>query len=113
MKTRRSELFEFIEGLYVPKQLQDEFAKLRTIIYENDYRGITLDDRYTMHNDCLIIETKGKGAYETFKGFYIARVDVGSIGKDMANIAIYKPGINLAEPLKVLKGNIRINIPLD
>ena len=109
--TRRKQLEDFVNGLYFPVSLLEEKYQLLAIIRENDYRGIEERDAETLHDDCLIIETKGRGARETYKEFLICRVDVGSVGAKMADIAIHPTGTALSTPKRVDRLNIRFNIP--
>lgn len=107
---RRTELNEFIDRLYIPVNLREEVAQLRRIIAENDYRSIEDKDAGTMHKNALVIETQGRGIRETYKEFVICRIDVGRVGKDMADIAIYYKDSTIASPLRVNKRNIKINL---
>ena len=112
--TKREKLLNYIESLYTPVSLIPEKAKLQKIVMENDYyEEIATYHQNSVHNDCLIIETKGNGSRATFKGFYIARVDIGNVGYKFADVAIYKPGCTLATPTKVTRYNKNINIPRD
>lgn len=109
--TRRERLIDFIDSLYCPVAYRDEVALLKKIAAENDYRGIEKKDQNTMHEQSLIIETKGRGSRETYSCFYICRVDVGEVGEEMADIAIfYKDDSCLATPRRVSRKNIKINI---
>lgn len=110
--TRRTQLNNFLDLIYKPVGLTGEIAQLRRIISENDYREIREDDTGKMFKNCLIIETAGRGLRETYKAFYIARVDIGNVGAEMADIAIYYNGSDFpATPRRVGRKNIKINIP--
>ena len=111
--TRRTQLNNYIDKLYIPVSLREKAAQLRRIVAENDYRSIESKDYGSMHENCLIIETSGRGLRETFAGYKIARVDAGKVGPEMADIAIIENGSNLATPMKVNKKNIRINLLQD
>lgn len=111
--TRRTQLFNFLEGLYVPVSLRDEFAQLLAIVRENDYRAIEARDSNKSFNDCLIIETKGRGKWETYSEFYICRVDVGQVKKSMVDVAVLPNGSSRFAPKRVNCANIKINIPND
>lgn len=110
--TRREKLREFIYSLYCPICMQDNRAMLLKIIAENDYRGITQYDENKMFRDCLLIFTKGKGERETYAGYQVTRVDIGSVGNIYADIAIYYDSF-LASPRKIARANLRLNIPLN
>lgn len=108
--TRKERLWNFIDSLYCSSSKYEEKAKLRRIVFENDYRSIEESDSGKMFRDCLIIETKGRGAYETFQGFKVCRVDIGAVGPTMADIAIFYDS-TIATPQRVARGNIKINLP--
>jgi len=108
---RRTQLLDYMSGLYVPKSKNNEFSQLVKIVCENDYRPINENDSGKMFRDCLIIETKGRGLYETYQSHKICRIDVGEVGGSMANVAIYENDISPVKPMKINKGNIRINLP--
>ena len=108
---RRNELLAFISGLYIPVGKREEYATLRNIVLENDYRPIQDCDSMTMKKDCLIIETHGRGLYETFQGFHVTRVDIGEVGEKFADVAIYYPDIEFVIPQRIAKSNIKINVP--
>lgn len=108
--TRRLQLNEFLDRIYIPVDLREEVAQLRRIIAENDYRAINDKDANTKHLNALVIETSGCGLRETYKEFHICRVDVGKVGKDMADIAIYYRDCDIANPQRVSKRNIKFNL---
>ena len=109
--TRRDKLIDFIDSIYFPVSLSEEKYTLLAIIRENDYRGIEEKDANKQFADCLIIETKGRGARESYSEYRICRVDVGEVGPVMADIAVYNHGACLATPKRVKRNNIRFNIP--
>ena len=111
--TRRTQLNNFIDSLYIPVSLRGQAAQLRRIIAENDYRPIGDEDADTMREHCLIIETKGKGLRQSFAAYHVCRVDIGEVGPDMADIAIYYEGSYKVLPKRVNRKNIKINILSD
>lgn len=108
--TRKEKLLNFISSLYIPSGKREEKARLMRIVLENEYRAIEESDSGKMFRDCLIIETKGRGVYETFHGFKVCRVDIGAVGPTMADIAIFYDS-TIATPQRVARGNIKINLP--
>ncbi|MBQ1347770.1 MAG: hypothetical protein IIY58_00200 [Aeriscardovia sp.] len=108
--TRRNELQTYLSGLYVPAILKKEHSLALHIILENDYRSIEEADAGKMFQDCLIIRTAGNGEREVFKGFTIARVDIGDVGEKFADVAIYAD-IDRVTPMRVKRDNIKINLP--
>lgn len=108
--TRREELLDFLDKIYIPVDKQVECAKLRRIILENDYRPIDRRDSETIRNNCLVILTKGKGIREAFAGFSITRIDIASVSNTLATIAIYNEGLDRFEPQRINRLNKRINI---
>lgn len=108
---RNTELNDFIEGLYVPVKYREEIDLLRKLIASQEYRAIEESDAGKSFPDCLVIDTKGRGLRETYSDFTVSRVDVGDVGSEYANIAIYYKGSDLATPKRISKKNIRINIP--
>ena len=110
MKTRKDRLIDFIDRIYTPRALTAKINELRRIVLNGKFRAIEDQDAHTTHENCIVIETKGRGSYETFKNYYICRVDVGDVGPVMADVAIYYD-INFASPQRVNKGNIKINLP--
>lgn len=111
MKTRRFQLSEFMSNIYIPVSKTEDYHKIMKIIGENDYRSIQIEDSGKTFLDCLVIETKGRGKYETFQGYSIARIDIGEVTENMADIAIYPNDGTTVKPLKVKRGNIKINLP--
>ena len=112
--TRREELLAFLDSIYVPVKLREEVALLKRIIRENDYRGIEKEDENTIHEYTLVIDTVGKGSRETYSDFTICRVDVGAVGAQMADVAIYYKGNSyMATPKRVSRKNIKINVLQD
>lgn len=110
--TRRTQLMNFIEQIYKPVGSLEDVAQLRRIVAENDYREIRETDAGKMFRNCLVIETAGRGLRETYQSFYICRVDVGKVSKEMAEIAIYYKGSDyVATPCRISRKNIRINVP--
>ena len=108
--TRRIQLLKFLESIYVPVSLIEKHAELLRIVNENDYRGIEKDDEGRIIINALVISTKGRGKFESFQGYRITRVDVGRVGKEFADIAIFDD-MNLASPTRVSKTNIKVNLP--
>ena len=110
MRTRKDRLLDFIDRIYTPRALTAQINELRRIVLNGNFRAIEEQDAHTMHENCIVIETKGRGKYETFKNYYVCRVDIGDVGPVMADVAIYYD-INFASPQRVNKGNIKINLP--
>lgn len=109
---RYEALAKYLKRLYVPKEHKEAYNNVWRIIWENPYRGIKEDDAGRYFLDCLIIETKGKGAYETFQGYKVCRVDVGSVRDTLVDIAIYSNDSSaIVTPMRVKRGNIKINLP--
>ena len=108
--TRRIQLLQFLESIYVPVSLMEKHAELLRIVNENDYRGIEKYDEGHVFMNALVILTKGRGKFESFQGYRITRVDVGRVGKEFADLAIFD-GMNLASPVRIGKTNIKINLP--
>lgn len=111
MKTRMTELVEFLNKIYVPVDLKTTHSQLMKLLYENDYRKIENADSGKTFSNALVIETKGRGLYETFKGYSISRVDIGRVSKTMVDIAIYSNDGTPVKPIRINKGNIKINLP--
>lgn len=111
---RREELLNFLDSIYVPVPLREEVLILKRIIRENDYRAIEEKDAGTMHEHALIIETKGRGTRESYSSFLITRLDVGNVGAEMADVAIYTKGDSyMAKPKRINRKNIKINVLQD
>ena len=108
--TRRNQLLQFLESIYVPVSLIAKHAELLRIVNENDYRGIEKYDEAHVFMNALIISTKGRGKFESFQGYQITRVDVGRVGKEFADLAIFD-GMTLAKPTRVSRTNIKVNLP--
>ena len=108
--TRKTELLNFLDDIYIPVYKRGEWSILRKIILENDYRTIEEADANKMYNDCLVIQTKGRGKRETFAGYLITRIDIGEVNEKYADIAYYLDS-NLACPKHIARKNIKFNLP--
>ena len=109
MTQRMKELYAFLKRIYVPVDLKRLHAKLMNLVANVEFRAIDKSDSGYTYENALVIETKGRGLYETFKGYSLCRIDVGEVGNSMADIAIHDDSI--IKPLRINKGNIKINLP--
>lgn len=56
---------------------------LRTAL---DFREIIPSDAGTMRVQVLVLESKGKGNWETFHGSHIEMADIGQVGETFADV---------------------------
>ena len=110
MTYRNAKLAYYLGKIYCPVNLRHKLTEVQCIIKENDYREILLTDYGSMHENCLIILTKGKGSRETFAGYRIARIDIGEVTENTAMIAVFNPDTALASPMRIARDNIKYNI---
>lgn len=111
MIERMNELRKFIDKIYVPVGLRTDYLLLLKLLNENDYKAVDESDEGKMYPNALIIKTKGRGLYETFQGYKICRIDVGHVSKTMTDIAVYESDDTPVIPMRISKGNIKINLP--
>ena len=110
MTNRNHEILKYLESIYIPKDRVDDLRNLRERLKEYDYREIQYIDSGKSYPLCLVIKTKGKGQYSAFAGYEITRIDVGSVSRKFAELAIYHVGCCFAYPKRVAKSNIKVSI---
>ena len=111
MISRMNEIREFLNKVYVPVGLKVDYLNLLSVINYGDFRRIEDSDEGKSFQNALVIYTKGRGLYETFQGYKVCRVDVGHVSNTMADVAIYESDVLPVKPLRINKGNIKINLP--
>ena len=109
MNKRNEEILNYVDSLYIPTGKILEVRNLYELLASRPYRAIDNDDSGKMFPDALVIETKGRGSRETFRGYKIVRVDIGRVREKYAEIVLYDD-IGLAIPKRIDKENIKLNI---
>ena len=90
--SKRQEMREFLDKLYVPKKLDDSFKDLELFINAESelvFRSPNQNDSFKSHYTCVNIKTKGDSKWTTFAGWEIAYIDFAHVGKTYAEAYIY------------------------
>lgn len=116
MNERNKQLAVWISDLYCPKLELGGFNNLMNRLYDVygnrfNYRPLEPSDAGKILYECLIIKTKGVGKRKSFAGWEIARIDVNTITKHFAEIAIIRPNEKVEIRKINYKTNLEINIP--
>lgn len=107
---RRNELLAYLQSLYIPKKKSEELRHLADLILKTDIRAIDKQDENTIHCNCLVILTRGKGTRESYSGYEITRIDIGKVSSTMASVAIFNNDSNRFDAKRIRRLNIKINI---
>lgn len=88
---KKERMLRFVNSLYVPVNKREDCAKMLEFMANNSLRDIEADDAHDVGVRLLIIETRGKGQYETFDAWSIMRADFDAIGTKYASAYVYVP----------------------
>lgn len=88
---KKERMLRFINSLYIPVNKREDCARLIEFIANNPLRDIEADDAHDVGVKLLMIETRGKGQYETFDEWTIMRADFDAIGIKYASAYVYVP----------------------
>ena len=87
--TLREQVNAFLARLYVPKKAMESYKTLKEFLSSVTIRSPTGRDAHKTRFMMVLIETKGKGARETYQSYDVRFVDFDTIGKRYANAYVY------------------------
>lgn len=99
---------DLARGIYVPQSLAGEFALLEASSVH--YRPIAPKDANTLNVTIVFLSLTGNKPRMVFKGFAYYHADIGTVGKEFADVWLKKRILANPEDLNDRIGPVRVGI---
>lgn len=99
---KKERMLRFLNSMYVPKAKTDDFVKMLEFMANHDLRDVEREDTDKVGVDVLVIDSAGRGKFETFHGWIILKADFDKVSSTYANVYLYQEG-SRGKPRRVFR----------